>query len=225
MFSRLIMIIVPVLLFCLQCFAFDDEDSVVTDDSCSSLMNTHAAARIDNGDSIVYLYYNFSDSCPNYFYEIKPDEKKIMFTFVNTRPGLMVKDDTSRQINIGPVKTMSIREQIKDKNEGMLGLKAEYYYVTNMTLVFDPVIKSQEYLDIVEKDKTLSITLKWPKDKRERRKLYIMPHKKRPVLAAALVTVGVAGLACGGYFLWKFLDSEDDEDNSLDPLLPSHSGN
>jgi hypothetical protein len=184
-------------------------------------LSTHSTSRIEQKDSVIYLYFNFNDSCPNYFYEILHDEKKIVFTFVNTRLGGFAKEDTIQQLNLGPIKTMSLGELIKNKNEAVKGLKPEYYYVTTLTLTCDPVIKSQESFDIIEKGQTLSITLNWPANKAKRNALYILPHKKRTGLILTLSGIGVAGLAGGGYLLWQFLNSDNDDDSDiLQPNLP-----
>jgi hypothetical protein len=85
----------------------------------------------------------------------------------------------------------------------------------------DPVIKSQESFDIIEKGQTLSITLNWPANKTKRKALYSFPHKKRTGLILTLSGIGVAGLAGGGYLLWQFLNSDNDsESDVLQPVLP-----
>lgn len=198
-------------------------DSVVLKDEPVLLLNTRSTSRVGNGDSLIYLYFGFSDSCPNYFYEISQTEKKIVFTFVNTRLDGFSKEDTAKQINLGPIKTMYLKEQIKNKNEAVNGLEPEWYSVTTMTLLCDPVIKDEKSFDIVEKDQTLSITVKWPAKHADRKVLYSFPKKKRTALKLTLTGVGVAGLAVGGYLLYHFLASDkNDSPDMLQPVLPEH---
>lgn len=202
------------------------QDSVVTSDSSVLLLNTRSTSRIENGDSLIYLYFQFNDSCPNYFYEISHEEKKIVFTFMNTRLGLFSKEDTIREINLGPVKTLHLQEQVKNKNEAVNGLEPEWYNVTTMTLLCDPVIKDEKSSDIFGKDKTLSITLKWPAKHSERKTLYYYPRKKRTGLVLSLTGVGAVGLAVGGYLLYNFLKCDNKNNpEMLQPVLPEHPGN
>lgn len=224
MLRRVFWTILSVFMFSIPCFA-SEEDSVFTGDTSVLLLTNYCTSRMEKKDSVIYLYFNFNNPCPNFFYEILQDEKKIVFTFVNTRLGGFSKEDTIKQLNLGPVKTMYLREQIKDKNEAVHGLKPELYYVTNMTLTCDPVIKSQESFDIVEKDQTLSITLKWPHNIVDRKTLYSFPQKKkRTGLILALSGIGAAGLAGGGYLLWHFLNNDkNNESNILQPVLPEHA--
>ena len=222
MVQRVLRIILPVVVFSLLSFASEQED-VIVNDSSSFLLTTNSTSRMVKGDSTIYLYFNFNDSCPNFFYEILLDEKKVVFTFVNTRLGGFTKEDTIKHLNLGPIKTMYLNEQIKDKNEAVTGLVPELYYVTNMTLICDPVIQGQESFDIIEKDQTLSIILEWPKNKVARKKLFYNPQKKKKSgLIFTLTGIGVAGLAGGGYFLWHFLNGDANESDILQPVLPEH---
>lgn len=219
MLRRVFWTILSVFIFSLPCFASED-DSIISDTSVS-LLSTYGTSRIEQKDSVIYLYFNFNNPCPNYFYEILKDEKKIVFTFINTRLTGFPKEDTVKQLNLGPIKTMYLNEQIKNKNEAMNGLKPEFYYVTNVTLNCDPIIKSQESFDIIEKGQTLSITFNWPANKAKRKALYSSPHKKRTGLVLTLSGIGVVGLAGGGYLLWQFLNSDtDSESDVLQPVLP-----
>lgn len=213
--------LVAIALFSTCVFALEQNDTL--SGSSLLLLNTHYTSRLENGDSIIYLYFNFNKTCPNYFYEIMHKDKKIVFTLENTRLGEFATGDTFKKVNLGPVKTVSLKEQIKNKNDVVKGLIPELYSVINMTINCDPVIKNENSIDIIDKDKTLSIMLKWPESKAGRRSIYYFPRKKRPGLIWTIAGIGAAGLAGGGYALYHFIKYRDDKDSQLlNPVLPEH---
>jgi hypothetical protein len=212
-----------------MCIAFEG-DSLISTDSTATLLSSRCSILLDNGDSTIYMLFSFDKACPNFFYEISHVDKKILFTFINTRIKGFTRDDTVKQLkqfSLGPIKTMYLKKEIKDKNETVKGLNPELYYVTNMELICDPIIKSEQSFEIIQDGKTLSIFLKWPSKHKERKEIYLYPKKKRPGLIITLASIGAVGLAGGGYLFYKnvYKKRNNDDAQMLQPVFPEHPVN
>jgi hypothetical protein len=219
---KAISLLLTVFIYSVLAYSSESDDPMPTD-SAALLISTHYTSRIENGDSIIYIYFNFNDSIPSYFYEISHKNKKIEFTFNNARFSIFSKDDTVRQVNLGPIKSMRFKEQIKDMNETVKMLNQDLYKLITVSISCDPVVKDAKSIDVVEENKTVSMTLRWPSNVTERKAMYQFEVKRRPAVTISLAGLGTAAIAGGGYLLYKFLFSDSkNTQQPLDVVLPQH---
>ena len=201
-------------------FPFEDSTVVVKEKNVN-LLNIRSTSRVSDEDSTIFLYLSFDGKSPNFFYEIIHDQKNLVLSFTNTRLGGFSSEDSTKEINLGPVKTIYFDEKVKDKNEELPGMNPELYYVTEVTLHCDPVPKTENSFDIISENNIVSLTIPWPDRYKNRSRLYLLPPKKRTGLIAALTGIGVATLAGTGLLIWE-LSGKKDEPEPLKPVLPEH---
>jgi hypothetical protein len=192
-------------------------------DSVSLLLTTQVDARLKSNDQNINFILNFSQGHPLFYFELSQLEKKIYVTLVNTRLGGFMQEDAIKVINKGPLKKVSFFEELKNKNQDVVGLNPEFYYVTTMIMDCDPLITDPANVIIKDKNETITISLPWPSNILKRKELYSSPQTKdnRKVIIT-LAGIGAAGLAGGGILLWNFLANNNDDGEVLQPELPQH---
>lgn len=203
--------------------ASGQEDAVSPDDTVTLLMNTNCSfVRSKDGDSLVELSFNFATGkAPQYYFEINRQERTLAVTLVHVRCGGFVIPDSTQKINIGPVKSMSIREDFKNINQDIVGMLPVLYRILIVTIACDPIVK-EEGLSVHDNGTDVFLDFKWPADKKKRNEFYEMPLSKRHTgLIVSGTVVGAAGLAVGGFFFWKSRHGAKDSD-ILAPVLPEH---
>lgn len=208
-------------------FAADNVDpALVVNDSASSLLADARCAevKITNAPEVT-CFLSFPGAVPNFFYETDSSVSQVIVKLLDTRVGGMVKPGKTDTVSLGPVATMTVREEIQDKNATVKLLTPEYYYVTIVTITCNPMIRRQNDLIVSQMENVISLSFPWPEKPTDRKKFYMLAGKKRrPALLLSIIGVAVAGLAGGGYYAYShgYLSSPEEVSQPLEPVLPEH---
>jgi hypothetical protein len=174
--------------------------------------------------SEVTAYFSFSDSLPNYFWEADTVKQCITITFVNTQLGGFTSSGMTDTFTIGPVKTIHLVQDRRNRNEAIKALNPEWYDLVTATIACSHMIRDQKRIETNQSGKNIFFSFPWPSDPGERKELYAAVEKKRGQLwpFVSLAGAGTAGAAVGGYFLWKYFLKGNGDDGELNPVLPDH---
>jgi hypothetical protein len=218
--------VIYILLFLNSSFSEETEEVetyMPNPDSVSLLLTTQCDSRLKENDQNINFILNFSQGHPLFYFELSPFEKKIYITLVNTRLGGFMQEEPEKIVNKGPLKKVAFIEELKNKNQDVVGLTPEFYYVTTMIMECDPLIVNPANVIIKEKNETITISLPWPSNILKRKELYSPPKSKnnRKVFLT-LAGIGAAGLAGGGILLWNLLSNDNEKAEDLQPVLPTH---
>jgi hypothetical protein len=153
-------------------FAADGIDPApVVDDSASSLLTDARCAEVKGSNATeITCFLSFPDSVPNFFYETDSIANKIIIKLLDTKTGGMTKPGSADSVNLGPVTTMTVHEEIQDKNATVKLLTPELYYVTMVTLTCNPMIRRQNDLVVAQEKNVISISFPWPEKPSDRKK-------------------------------------------------------
>jgi hypothetical protein len=224
------MIVRFVAIICLGIAAFssfgqepgDDTFDIDIPEGNAALVTIRCAKVQSKTASEATAYFSFAKLVPNYFWEADTAKKRITLTFVNTQLGGFTENEMTDTFNIGPIKTIHLVHERRDRNEAVRGLTPEWYDLVTATIECSPMIKSQKQLEVSQSGTNIYFSFPWPSDPSARNKLYVTEKKSRRAwLYIPLAGVGTAGAAAGGYFLWMYLQKSGSADE-LDPVLPEH---
>jgi hypothetical protein len=202
----------------------DDTFDVVVAPDNAMLVTIRCAKVRARTASEVTAYFSFSNTVPNYFWEADTVKQCITITFVNTQLGGFTSSGMTDTFNNGPVKSIHLVQERRNRNEAVTGLNPEWYDLVTATVACSPMIRDQKQLEANQSGTNIFFSFPWPADPAERNKLYATAEKKRGRLwpFISLAGVGTAGAAAGGYFLWRFLSKGNEGDGELNPVLPEH---
>ena len=209
------------------CYATGVDDTLKTvRDSASSLLTDARCAEVrERNIPEITCFLSFPDTVPNFFYEADSGKKQVTIKLLNTRMGGMTQNGRIDTVRLGPITSMTVREEIQNKNEAVKSLTPEWYYVTIVTISCYTAIRRQNDLAVSQMENAITLSFPWPEKASAQKKYYFLTaRQRRPVLAISLIGVAVAGLAGGGYYAYKhyYLPSQEETSRPLEPVLPEH---
>lgn len=211
------------ILLCAAGAAAQGEDSITVKEApTSTLAGVHCAEVELDSVMEVTCFLSFPDSVPNFFYETDTAKSSVIIKLINTRVGGLVENGRTDTVRVGPVTSITVREEIQNKNETMKSLTPEWYWVVLITLNCSPMIHRHQDLLLSPVENAITVSFPWPRDEKKRAKLYtIAPKKRRNVIIASISGATGAALAVGGYFIYRHIRYGDDS-KELNPVLPDH---
>ncbi len=201
-----------------------DTSRVLSDSALAILSDARCAEVNTDTTSEITCFLAFPDTVPKLFYEVNKTTGELIIKLLNSKLGEFILKDEPQPVNQGPVTSMTIRQEILNKNEAMPSLTPEWYSVVLVTLAFHPMIRRQEDIVVSEMENAITISFPWPDKPSKRKKYYTLINKpRRTALISSLIGVGTVGLAGGGYLAYKRHFSEEaDKATPLEPVLPEH---
>lgn len=201
-----------------------DTSRVLSDSALAILTDARCAEVKTETVSEITCFLAFPDTVPKLFYEVNKSTGELIIKLLNCKAGDFILKDETQPVNQGPVTSMTIREEILNKNEAMPSLTPEWYSVVFVTLTCHPMIRRQEDIVVSEMGNAITISFPWPDKPSKRKKYYTLINKpRRTALISSLIGVGTVGLAGGGYLAYKrYFSDEAKQDAPLEPVLPEH---
>jgi len=164
----------------------------------------------------VYCYFIFRDTPSRYFYDLRSQDKKLIFEFNDTEIGSSPIPSKAQP----PITGFDIEQKRIDANAEIKGLTPEWHDMVKVTFNLSHIPR----LTVNDEYNVVTFSYPWTKDE-SKLDDYIQQPEKGPGKWIIISTASGGAIGLGAFLAWKFFGNPDDDEPtelSIDDL-PVHT--